>query len=61
MAKTPSFLFHVPHMGNDMLSYEELESAMRKRNAPKLVMVIDAESKKRLGALPSSIALLKFK
>jgi hypothetical protein len=56
----PNFLFHVPHT-NRMLNYDELEKMVKKRNAPEIVKVIDNHSKKRLGAVPPSFALIKFK
>ena len=60
MSKVPNFLFHVPHT-DKMLDYDELEQLVRKRNAPEIVKVIDNQSKKRLGAVHPSFALLKFK
>lgn len=58
--KVPTFLFHIPKC-DGMLNYDELADVMGKRNAPKIVHVIDTSSRKRLGAVPSSVALLKFK
>jgi hypothetical protein len=58
----PNFLFHIPHTGN-MLSYDELEQRMAKRHHPDTVHVIDATMKirKRLGSMPASMALVKFR
>lgn len=58
--KVPTFLFHIPHTGK-MLDYDELEQMVHHRKAPEIVKVIDNQSKKRLGAVHPSIALLKFK
>ena len=58
--KVNTFLFHVPKMHN-VINYEQLEKVMKKKNAPEVVHVIDVENRKRLGAVPSSLALLKFK
>ena len=58
--KVPAFLFHIPH-STKMLDYTELETLVKKHNAPEVVKVIDNHSKKRLGAVSPSFALLKFK
>lgn len=60
MPKTPTFLFHIPHTGK-MLDYDELEQMVRQRKAPEIVKVIDNHSKSRLGSVPPTLALLKFK
>ena len=58
--KVPNFLFHVPHT-HKMLDYEQLETMVKHRTTPEIVKVIDNHSKKRLGSVPPSFALLKFK
>ena len=55
-----NYLFHVPHCGK-VFDYAELEKQMHRRDAPPVVQVIDNANKKRLGTVPSSLALLKFK
>jgi hypothetical protein len=40
---------------------EELQQRMRSNHPPKVVDVIDEESRSRLGRMPPHIALLKFK
>lgn len=44
-----------------MLDYDELEQMVRQRKAPEIVKVIDNHSKSRLGSVPPTLALLKFK
>ncbi len=44
-----------------MLNYEQLETMVKRNTAPEIVKVIDNHSKKRLGSVASSFALLKFK
>jgi hypothetical protein len=58
--KVPNFLFHIPH-STKMLNYEQLETMVKRNTAPEIVKVIDNHSKKRLGSVASSFALLKFK
>ena len=58
--KVPNFLFHIPH-STKMLNYTELETMVKRNTAPEIVKVIDNHSKKRLGSVAPSFALLKFK
>lgn len=59
--RVPSFLFHIPESGKDPFGMEELQQRMRSNHPPKVVDVIDEESRSRLGRMPPHIALLKFK
>ena len=59
--RVPSFLFHIPESGKDPFGMEELVQRMRSHHPPKVVDVIDASSERKLGRVPSSIALLKFR
>ena len=56
----PSYVFHVPHSGA-MINYEQLENKMKIRRPPEKVGVVDSVSGKRLGFMPPSIALMKFR
>jgi hypothetical protein len=47
-------------MGN-MIDYKELERKMKRPHPPEVVQVIDNTTKKRLGAIPSQIALIKYR
>jgi hypothetical protein len=60
MTKVPTFLFHIPHT-EKMLDYDELAQMVRQKRAPEIVKVIDSQSKARLGSVPPTLALLKFK
>ena len=60
---TINYLFHVPHM-KKMLDYDGLENLVhRGKRIPNIVHVIDASTnpRKRLGAVPPHLALLKFR
>ena len=57
----PNYLFHIPHT-KKMLDYTELTKMMKHPGrAPDVVQVIDNPTKKRIGAMPPHLALLKFK
>ena len=57
----PNYLFHIPHT-KKMLNYAELSKMMEHpRRAPEVVQVIDNPTRKRIGAMPPHMALLKFK
>ena len=58
---TPSFLFHIPHMGNKVLTAEELRKRMGTMRQPQAVHVIDATTHSRLGSMHPSLALMKFR
>jgi hypothetical protein len=59
--RVPSFLFHIPESGKDPFGMEELEQRMRSHHPPKVVDVIDEQTQRRMGRIPSSIALLKYR
>jgi hypothetical protein len=58
----PNYLFHIPHMG-DIIDYNKLVRKMNTKNPPEVVDVIDATSnpRKRLGRMPASFAIIKFR
>jgi hypothetical protein len=56
----PSYLFHIPHM-SDAMNYEELEKRMMAKCPPETVVVIDAVTRKRIGGMHPSTALIKFR
>lgn len=56
----PNYLFHIPKMGR-VVDIHWIEKKMKTHNAPEIVHVIDNNTGKRLGAIPPSIALLKYR
>lgn len=58
--KTPMFLFHIPMTGK-IVDREQLEVRMRSRKPPIKVDVLDCTTHVRLGSMPPSAALAKFR
>jgi hypothetical protein len=55
------FLFHIPNTGKDPFDMKELEKKIKGHNPPKVVDVIETTTSKRLGRMPTSIAITKFR
>ena len=58
---TPSFLFHIPNMGNKVLTADELKKRMGTMRQPEAVHVIDTTTHCRLGRMHPTLALMKFR
>ena len=54
------FSFHNP-LNKKIIDYAKLEELDRRNQAPPFVNVIDKEAKIRLGRIPTSLALEKYK
>ena len=63
--KVPHFLFHFPHSGK-MINYEQMVNRVNSgQHVPPLVDVKEImgpnQGGKRIGSMPPSVAILKFK
>lgn len=58
--QTPSFLFHIPHR-RDVITAEQLEQKMQSSRPPTSVGVIDQATRRRIGSMHPSLALMKFR